>query len=75
MPFPDYEPTVSNFLDPVLESDAQSWALERLRTRLPQILESVGQTELAQRIDPAAMSAALPRVEAAIQRAQRAADD
>ncbi len=63
------------FLDPVLEGDAQRWALERLRTRLPQILESVGQTELAKRVDLAAMSAALPEIEAAIERAQRAAVD
>jgi hypothetical protein len=60
------------FLDPVLEGDPQRWALERLRTRLPQILESVGQKDLAARVDPVAISAALPRVEAAIERAQRA---
>ena len=63
------------FLDPVLEGDAQRWALDRLRTHLPQILESVGQTELARRVDLAAISAALPQVEAAIERAQHAAED
>jgi hypothetical protein len=59
------------FLDPVVEGDAGRWALERLRTRLPQILESVGQTELARRVDLTAMLAALPQIEAAIERAQR----
>ncbi len=57
------------FLDPVMVPDAPAWALECLRSHLGRILESVGQVELARRIEPAAIAASLPRIEAAIQRA------
>lgn len=60
------------FLDPVLEGDPQEWALERLRTRLPDILRAVGAAELALRVDRAAIEAAMPRVRDAIRRAERA---
>jgi len=60
------------FLDPVLEGDPLEWALERLRTRLPAILRSVGAAELAERIDGPALEAALPRVRDAIRRAHGA---
>jgi hypothetical protein len=58
------------FLDPILEGDPLEWALERLRTRLPEILRSVGAAELAGRVDGAALEAALPRIRAAIGRAR-----
>ncbi len=60
------------FLDPVLEGDPQGWALDRLRTRLPEILRSVGATELADRVDVQQVTAAIPRIEAAIERALKA---
>jgi hypothetical protein len=70
--YPDEKAQRRVFLDPVLEGDPLEWALERLRTRLPDILRSVGADELARRVDPAAIEAALPRVRAAIQRAEAA---
>jgi hypothetical protein len=70
--YPDEKAQRRVFLDPVVEGDPQEWALERLRTRLPEILRSVGAPDLARRVDPAGLEAALPRVRAAIQRAQRA---
>ena len=57
------------FLDPTLEGDPLEWALERVRTRLPDVLRKVGAPELADRVDPAAIAAALPAVRAAITRA------
>jgi hypothetical protein len=70
--YPDEKAQRRVFLDPVLEGDPQEWALERLRTRLPEILRSVGAAELASRVDPVAIEAALPRVREAIARAERA---
>ncbi len=57
------------FLDTVVEGDAQEWMFERLRHRLPQILEMVGAPELAGRVDLAEIESALPKVMAAIERA------
>ena len=71
--FPDDEAQERVFLDPVMESDARDWALERLRTRLPQILERTGAAELARQVDPRAVEAVLPKIEAAIERALAAA--
>jgi hypothetical protein len=62
------------FLDPTLEGDPMAWALERLRTRMPEVLRKVGAPDVAERVDPAAMDAAIPAVVAAVDRAtQRAA--
>jgi hypothetical protein len=57
------------FLDPTLEGDPMEWALERLRTRLPDVLRKVGAPELAARVDPATMTAVIPAVVEAIERA------
>jgi hypothetical protein len=62
------------FLDPTLEGDPMAWALERLRTRLPDVLRKVGAPELAQRVDAAAVAAAIPAVVAAVDRAFERAD-
>jgi hypothetical protein len=70
--YPDEKAQRRVFLDPVLEGDPQEWALERLRTRLPEILRCVGAEDLARRVDLAAVAAALPRVRAAIERAEAA---
>jgi hypothetical protein len=45
------------------------WALDRVRTRMPEVLVKVGAPELAARVDPAAIDAALPEVRRAIERA------
>jgi hypothetical protein len=57
------------FLDPTLDGDPMEWALERLRTRMPEVLEKVGASELAAQVDQSAINAALPEVRAAIERA------
>jgi hypothetical protein len=57
------------FLDPTLEGDPMAWALERLRTRMPDVLRKVGAPGLAERVDPAAMAAVIPAVVAAVERA------
>jgi hypothetical protein len=57
------------FLDPTLEGDPMAWALERLRTRMPDVLRKVGAADVAERVDPAAVEAAIPAVVAAVERA------
>ena len=57
------------FLDPTLEGDPLAWALERLRTRLPEVLRKVGAPDVAERVDAAAVEAAIPAVAAAVARA------
>jgi len=62
-------------LDPVADGDPLGWALERIRTRLPQMLERAGAIELAARVDPRLVEAALPRVTEAAFRARYQHDD
>jgi hypothetical protein len=57
------------FLDPTLEGDPMEWALDRVRTRMPEVLVKVGAPELAAEVDPAAIEAAMPEVRRAIERA------
>ena len=57
------------FLDPTLEGDPMEWALDRLRTRMPEVLEKVGAPELAAQVDLAAIEAAMPEIRRAIERA------
>jgi hypothetical protein len=59
------------FLDPTLEGDPMAWALERLRTRMPDVLRKVGAPDLAEQVDPATMAAVIPEVVAAVDRAAR----
>ncbi|MBY0401712.1 hypothetical protein K2X89_15575 [Myxococcota bacterium] len=44
------------------------WALEALRTRLPELLRESGAPALADAVDPRAVAAALPRVKAECER-------
>jgi hypothetical protein len=57
------------FLDPTLEGDPMEWALDRVRTRMPEVLVKVGAPELAAQVDLAAIEAAMPEVRRAIDRA------
>lgn len=62
-------------LDPVADGDPVEWALERIRSRLPQMLERAGAAELAARVDPRAVEALLPRITEAAYRARFHHDD
>lgn len=62
-------------LDPVADGDALTWALERIRTRLPQMLARAGAPDLAARVDPRVLEEVLPRVAEAAFRARYAHDD
>jgi hypothetical protein len=57
-------------IDPIADGDPLAWALERIRTRLPQMLERAGAVELAARIDAREIERALPRVAEAAYRAR-----
>ena len=61
-------------LDPIADGDPLAWALERIRTRLPQMLARAGATDVAARVDPAAIERALPRVAEAAYRARYHSD-
>ena len=61
-------------LDPIADGDPLAWALERLRTRLPQMLARAGAGELAARVDPREIERALPRVAEAAYRARYQSD-
>lgn len=62
-------------IDPVADGDPLAWALERIRTRLPQMLERAGARELAARVDPRALEEVLPRIADAAYRARYDHDD
>jgi hypothetical protein len=62
-------------IDPVADGDPLRWALERLRTRLPQMLERAGAGHIAARLDPCQVERALPRVAEAAYRARFHHDD
>jgi hypothetical protein len=62
-------------LDPVADGDPLAWALERIRTRLPQMLERAGAGEAAARIDLRRIDEVLPRVAEAAFRARYHHDD
>jgi hypothetical protein len=62
-------------LDPVADGDPLHWALERIRTRLPQMLARAGASDVAARVDPAALEEALPRITQAAFRARYEHDD
>jgi hypothetical protein len=57
-------------MDPVADGDTVAWALERVRTRLPQMLERAGAGDVVARLDPRALEAILPRVSEAAYRAR-----
>jgi hypothetical protein len=60
------------WFDPAAEGVYMSWVLDRLRTRLPDMLAFAGAGDLAASVDTEAIEAALPRVAAAVE-AQAAA--
>jgi hypothetical protein len=62
-------------IDPVADGDPLTWALERIRTRLPQMLARAGATRLAARVDLCLVEEALPRVSEAAWRARYHHDD
>jgi len=57
-------------LDPVADGDALAWALERIRTRLPQMLVRAGAPDVAARVDATALEAAMPLITRAAFRAR-----
>ncbi|MEM7408912.1 MAG: hypothetical protein AAF430_01590 [Myxococcota bacterium] len=61
-------------LDPVADGDPLTWALERLRTRLPQMLARAGAPEAAGGFDANALEDTLPRVTQAAYRARYESD-
>jgi hypothetical protein len=61
-------------LDPIADGDPLAWALERIRTRLPQMLARAGAADVAARLDPAELERALPRIAEAAYRARYQSD-
>ena len=57
-------------LDPAAHGDSLEWALDCIRTRLPQMLTRAGGAELASRVEPARVEAILPKVAEAAYRAR-----
>lgn len=62
-------------IDPVADGDPLTWALERIRTRLPQMLERAGAPEVAARVDLRRVEETLPKVSEAAWRARYHHDD
>ena len=62
-------------IDPVADGDPLAWALERIRTRLPQMLERAGADEAAAGVDLRRVDAVLPRVAEAAFRVRYHHDD
>ena len=62
-------------IDPVADGDPLTWALERIRNRLPQMLERAGAPEVAARVDPRRIEEVLPKVSEAAWRARFHHDD
>lgn len=62
-------------IDPVADGDPLSWALERIRSRLPQMLNRAGAHDLAASVDFASLEAVLPLVSEAAYRARYDHDD
>lgn len=62
-------------IDPIADGDPLTWALDRIRTRLPQMLERAGAREIAARVDLRQVEAVLPKVSEAAWRARYHHDD
>jgi len=62
-------------IDPVADGDPLAWALERIRTRLPQMLGRAEAKDAARPVDAGAVEAVLPRVTEAAYRARYHHDD
>src|SRR5579859_350315 len=59
-------------IDPVADGDALAWALERIRNRLPQMLEHAGAGDVE--VDPRKIEAIMPKVTEAAHRARYHSD-
>ena len=57
-------------IDPIAEGDALGWALDRLRSRLPQMLARAGAGFLVGKLDAALLDDVLPRVAEAAYRSR-----
>jgi len=57
-------------IDPVADGDPLAWALERIRTRLPQMLRRAGAVDVARAVDAALVESVLPRIAEAAYRAR-----
>ena len=62
-------------IDAVADGDPLAWALDRIRTRLPQMLDRAGADDVAHRVDASALEAILPQVSEAAYRARYHHDD
>lgn len=56
-------------LDTAADGEPLPWALERLRTRLPEMLRQAGAADLADRVEPTVLAAALSEVVAVAEKA------
>lgn len=59
-------------IDAIAEGDPLAWALERLRTRLPEMLARAGAAHIAKRVDARRVAALLPQVAEAAYRVRTA---
>ena len=57
-------------IDPIADGDPLVWALDRIRTRLPQMLARAGAEDVAARVDCTLLEAILPKVTEAAFRAR-----
>ena len=62
-------------LETAAMGDSLEWAMDRIRTRLPQMLARAGDEALAARVVPSEIEAILPKVAEAAQRARFSHDD
>jgi hypothetical protein len=62
-------------IEPAAMGDPLQWALERIRTRLPQMVARAGAASLASRLDAAALEAVLPKVAECAYRARFSHDE
>ena len=62
-------------MDKIADGDPLAWALERIRTRLPQMLARAGAADIAERLDATALEQILPRVAETAYRARYEHDD
>ena len=63
------------YLDPAAHGDSLEWALDCIRTRLPQMLTRAGARELASQVELARVEEILPKVAEAAYRARFVHDD
>ena len=62
-------------IDTIADGDPLAWALDRIRTRLPQMLARAGAQDVAAKVDGSAVEAVLPQVSEAAYRARFNHDD